>query len=158
VSDNVAQAIEEATVGLIDKLNTNVAIANVVMALLGRLVIIAAQRGKPIEGIALESPQWSGNGLRAKITFNSLSIIPYGVWSGQSDVMKYALSRSAHLAKVFQKNPGLIKFFTELVMKLDAFSSSRGIQWVDLQLSKAFITPSDVLVLNVAKEHTGRWS
>lgn len=159
MSQNVAEAVAGRNLTLFEKMASNESLANVIMALIGRLVIMAHQSGKPIEGIALEPPVWLGRQARSRITFNTLSITrsPFGLWSPADDLQKYCASKSAHLAKVFDKNQGVKIFFSKLISEIENFCDHKRIAWKDLKVEKAFITPENTLVLKFSKEHVGLW-
>ena len=157
MSKNVAEAIEGRNLSQFEKLISNEQVANVVMALLGKLVVMSAQAGKPMEGISVGDPIWNGRSLKAKIEFNSLSIAPMGLWQEAPDFVRYAQSRSQHLAKAFDKNPGLSRFFTKMLHMIEVFCEHKGLQFADLKVEKAFITPENMMVLTFSKEHVGLW-
>lgn len=157
MSHSVAQAIESRSQSLFEKLVSNVDVANIVMALIGRLVIMATEQGKPIEGIAVENAEWSGRSLRARVRFNSVVLPSATLWQKQSDLHRYAESRARHLAKVFDKNPGLLRFFNDLAVKLESFCETKRLNFSDLKFEKSIITKENLLILNVAKNHLNPW-
>lgn len=157
MSRNVAEAIEGRAATLFEKMISNSDVSNVIMALVGRLVIMAHQLGKPIEGISVASPTWSGRKLTARIEFHSLMLTPPSLWAGQSDLKRYVASKSANMALVFDKNPGLLRFFNDLIGKLDQFCTHKSVEFRNLKLEKSIITPDNVLMMSVAKDHLGKW-
>jgi hypothetical protein len=157
MSKNVAEAVQARSLSQFEKLISNEQLSNVVMALLGKLVVMSAQASKPIEGIAVSDPCWNGRSLKARIEFNSLSIAPMGLWHEAPDVVRYAQARSQHLAKAFDKNPGLSRFFTKMLHMIEAFCEHKGLQFADLKVEKAFITPGNMMVITFNKEHVGLW-
>jgi len=157
VALNPAQAIESKSQTLFDKLVSNGELSNVVMAILGQLVIISSQQGKPIEGIVLGHPNWLGRSIRSKVAFNSLAIPSMGFWRGEDDLARYAQGRAANLARVFDKNPGVLKFFTSLIKEIDLFCTYKGIDFKDVKVEKAIITSEYVMIITLSKEHVGLW-
>ena len=157
MSQNVAEAIETKSGNLFDKLCSNGDVSNLIMALVGRLVIMAHQMGKPLEGIAIDKAVWSGRKLSARIVFNSLIIPSPGIWAGQSDLKIYVASKAANLARVFDKNSGVLVFFNDFVNKLDQFCTHKSIAFKDLKLEKSIITPDNILMVSVSIDHLGKW-
>jgi hypothetical protein len=155
--ESPAQAIESKSKSLYDKLITNQEVSSVIMAILGQLVIISSQQGKPIEGIVLGSPNWLGRSIRSKVAFNAVSIPSMGLWRGDDDMLRYARGRAAHLSKVFDKNPGVLKFFTTLIKEIDLFCTYKGIDFKDVKIEKAIITTDYVMIITLSKEHMGIW-
>lgn len=159
MSRNVADVLEGRASTLFEKIASNNAIANVIMALLGRLVIMAQQYGKPIEGISLDAPIFFGRSIRARIKFNTLSLTrsPLGLWAPADDLVKYAQSRSMHLAKVLERNHGVQIFFSKFCEEIDNFCKHKQIKWSDLKIEKAIISQNNLMVVSFSKEHVNLW-
>jgi len=159
MSRNVADALESRSSSLFEKIASNAAISNVLMALLGRMVIMAQQAGKPIEGISLDRPIFFGRSIRARVKFNTLSLTrsPLGLWAPADDLLRYAQSRSVHLAKVLERNNGVRVFFAAFCEEIDNFCNHKSIKWSDLKVEKAIITQDNLLVVTFSKEHVDLW-
>jgi hypothetical protein len=159
MAKNVADVLEGRASTLYEKIGSNLAVSNVLMALLGRLVIMAQQNGKPIEGISLDTPIFFGRSIRARIKFNTLSMTrsPLGLWAPADDLVKYTQSRSMHLAKVLERNNGVKVFFAKFCEEIDQFCKHKQIKWSDLKIEKALITPDNLMVVTFSKEHVSLW-
>jgi hypothetical protein len=79
------------------------------------------------------------------------------LWRGEEDIAHYVQGRAAHLGKVFYKNPGVLKFFTTLIKEIDLFCTHKGIDFKDVKIEKAIITPNYVMIITLSKEHVGLW-
>lgn len=128
-----------------------------IMGLISRLVIMAHQYGKPIQGIFISSPKWSGRKITAHIEFNSLLVVSHGMWGGKSDLRDYVGSKARHMSMVFDKNPRILHFFTELVQMIDSFCETKRIPFADVKLEKSVITPDNVLMVSVSTDHLNKW-
>lgn len=158
MSQNVYEQLAIEKKNLADKLGENAEIGNIVLALLGRLIILSQERGRPIEGIATAPLLNSklGNGdlvIRSKITFNALSIIRPAMWQLQSDFARYTLSKARGLALALQRNPKLSDFFENIVEAIDQWCRSENVQFPGVRVKQAIISnPGDVLVLKVGRK------
>jgi hypothetical protein len=157
MSQNVYEQLAQDKKTLADKLGTNTELGNVVLALLGRLIIVAQERGKPIEGITLAPLLNSrlGNGdlvIRSKVTFSSLSIYRPAMWKLTSEFARYAQAKAAGLAQGLQRNPRLADFFEQVVEAVDQWTHGAGVQFGGVHVKQAILSnPGDVLVLKVGK-------
>ena len=141
MSQNVAQVVEGRASTMFEKLAQNVDLANVVMGFLGRIIIMCQQRGRPIQGVDATPVVVSKDEFRFGISFNDLVITPMGIWQPQGDLMSYAKSRSAHLAKALERNNKLIRTFTDLVERVEKYCERNRIPFRDFKIKKAYNHP-----------------
>ena len=153
---SVGQAISSRQATLYEKLATNGEVANSVMALIGRLVIECANRGKQVAGISTSSIIAANGEFKFNIIYHSINSPTLGLWQPQNDIKNYVASKSAHLAKVLDANPRLIKTIEDLIDQIDRFCDHKGVAFKDFKVDKLFITKEDTFVLK-SKSHLDRW-
>jgi hypothetical protein len=141
MSQNVAEALEGRASNLFEKLSENQDLANVVMGFLGRIIMMCHQQGKPIQGVDCSEVTTFDGDFRFSLTFNDLLISPMGLWQPTGDLISYAKSRSVHLAKALESNGKLVKTLSRLVEIIERHCESRGKQFKNFQIKKAFIHP-----------------
>jgi hypothetical protein len=155
--ENVSDNIQSKRKGLYDKICENKEVANLLMALLSNLVILCHRKGKPIEGIAFESPREFNGEITARIWFRSLSIPSVGIWGAKEDFRKYATQYSRQLYKALDKNPRISPFFEQVVEILSKYGERKGLEFKDVAMKKAIITKDDILVIKLGKETLDKW-
>lgn len=139
MSKNVSEVIESRNSTLFEKLASNNDLSNVIMGFLGRIVLMCQQTGKPIEGVETTMVNEYDGDFRFGIVFHDIFISPMGIWQGQGDVVNYARSKSVHLAKVLERNAGIIRTFTNLVEVVEGFCDRKGIRFSEFTVRKAII-------------------
>lgn len=156
----MAQSVFEVMAGrqqsLLEKLGENPDLCNLVLALLGKAIVICSQRGLPLEGI--EMGTLTATDLptrdvvfRAPITFHPLPVTAASIWPPQSDFAHYTRSKAYGLGMALQKNPKLAVFFQSLVQAIETYAQHRGLQFGKLKVQKSIISTSNVLVLQVGE-------
>jgi hypothetical protein len=141
MSSNVAETIEGRQSTLFEKLSSNNDLANVIMAFLGKIVLMCHQRGKPIQGVETTDVVEVNDEFRFGLSFNDLVITPMGIWQNQGSILHYAQSRSVHLAKALERNGKIMRTFTQLVEAVEKRCQRKGMSFKDFKLKKAIIHP-----------------
>jgi hypothetical protein len=141
MSNNVAEVLEGRATTLFEKLAQNNDLSNVIMAFLGRIVLMCNKMGKPIEGVITTEVNESNDEFRFGVTFNSLIMSPPGLWQAQGDILTYAKARSIHLAKALERNNKLMHTFTNLVEAVSRYCDRKGLSFKDFKIKKAFVHP-----------------
>lgn len=159
MSKSVATAIEGRSQTLFEKIISNNDVANMIMALVSQLVIMSNQKGTPIEGIRISEPIWSDNNtLSARIEFSAINLTQsLGIWNTQDDMRNYVASKSAHLAKVFDRNPNVLTAFRNIVNSFDKFCDQKRIKFSSLKFEKSIISRENILAIIISKEHFNKW-
>jgi hypothetical protein len=158
MSQNVYEELaDQKSVLLVDKLGTNSHVGNVVLGFLARIIIIAAQRGKPGAGVEMapiESQELSNGDmvLRSHITFHDMAVTNNAIFQPQSDFAKYARAKAQSMAYALETNPKLSFFFEALTTRLEQYCTHKKIDFVDLKVKQSIISTSDVLVLKVGRK------
>ena len=158
MSQTVYDQLASKKESLADRFGLNPELGNVVLALLGRLVIICQERGKPIEGIIIGpiATTQSNNKdltLRAHVIFGSVAVSRSAMWQLQTDFAKYAQSKAAGLALALQRNPTLANFFEDLAMCVDNWSKEIRLPFENIKVKQSIISvPGDIFVLKLGKE------
>lgn len=143
---------------LIEKMISNIQVANLFMGLLGKTFVMAVhEKSKPFEGVEFSPVTIQGGEFRFRITFSSISVQKQTLWQFGSDFNNYVAGRSARMAEALNKNPGFIKFFEDLIEKMNVFCRHKGIRFADLKIRHVFFTHNDVGVIQVNKQHLTRW-
>lgn len=141
---------------LVERLATNPDLCNFILALLGRSIILCAEKGTPLEGIEIadftaeDLPE--GDVLfKARIEFHMLPITAASLWPPQSDFAQYTRSKAHGLGMALEKNPRLNAFFQTMVEMIEKYADHKGIQFGRLKAQKALITTDNILMLQVGK-------
>lgn len=130
------------------KATENGQMANLFMALLGKMIVEAAQRGKPIQGIAISRPSITNSRLSAHIVFHGIhtSIGVPILDRRYDDVGEYVKARSMGLSMAMAKNTAFTKFLSELFEVLESFCKHKGWPYKALKVSAAFLDKDDNLI------------
>lgn len=139
---------------LLERLGQNPDLCNFVLALLGRSIVLCAERGLPLQGIEFDSIQAqdlpTGDVVfRARVIFGRMPVNAASIWPPQSDFAKYARSKAHGLGMALHKNPKLNEFFQTLVEHVEKYADHKGYQFGRLKVQKAIITTADIMVLQV---------
>lgn len=143
---------------LLEKLGTNTDLCNFVLGLLGRIVIMATQRGIPRSGVTLGplAQELRINGdlsIRSKVSFNRLVVNAPAMWTLQSDFAKYAQAKARGLGLALQENPKVAASFQDLLEVVERWAEDKGLPFRDVKVKQAIISnPGDMLVLKVGKD------
>lgn len=157
MSQNVYEQLAQTKKPLADKMGENAELGNVILGFLGRIIMMAIERGKPIEGVTTAPLLASrlGNGdlvIRSKVVFYPLPIHPPALWRLQSDFARYTQGKAHGLAQALQKNAKLAGFFQEVVECIESWANERGMQFGAIRVKQSIISnPGDVFVLKVGK-------
>lgn len=150
MSQNVSQQIADTKPLLLQKIEENGEIANVLMALLGKLVINYRTQGE----IRMAPIMVEDNEFRSRIIViqNPLARPPRLVM--HNDLRDYMVAKNIALAKVLTLNKDIADFFQELVSRLVAYSDFKNIPFKELRVIQggAFITKDHEFVLRVGRE------
>jgi hypothetical protein len=158
MSNNVSQLLETEKPRLLEKMVTNPDLCNVVLALLGRCLIEAQNRSKPMEGIALGELQseQSPDGdlvMRSKVEFHSVALTNPAVWPLQSNFALYVRAKAQGMAMALQKNPKLGVFFESLVERIESYAAHKQIPFDTVVVKQSMISnPGDMLVLKIGRK------
>ena len=146
------QHLLETKTPLAATLATNNEVCGVLAALLGRVVIIAAQRGVPINGVRMGQLHASGQGqFTSRISFNHAALILPVSIEGKGSFEDYLANKGVQLAKVLAMNQSMGAFFEALTERLVAYAKTKGAAFSDLWVYNdgAFISNDDELVVRV---------
>ncbi len=160
MAENVAQALQDNATTIFERLSQNVDVANVVMGFIGRITILCAQLGKPVQGVDMGSFQESGGDFKATLTFNTLLISPPSIWTANryDDLKGYVGARNISMARVLESNVRLLAGLRGLVQTIEKFCDRKRIRFQDFKVKKAFITPDNrVCVVKSGVETLDRW-
>lgn len=158
MSQNVYEELaDQKSEALVDKLGGNSHLGNVVLGFLGRIIVIAAERGKPGAGVELApmTAEEQSNGdliVRSRLTFHDVAITNNAIFQPQSDFAKYARAKARSMALTLETNPKMAFFFEALTLRLEQYTAHKGIAFAALKVKQAIISTSDILVLKVGKE------
>lgn len=147
MSENVLQQLETKSQGLAAKMQDNIEVAKVFMGFLGRVILMAAQKGLPVEGITFSNPQMEEKRITAHITFTSLSVPTGQLYGRSSNFQEFVGAKSKNMARALQRNPGIVTFFDRVLRLIDGYADFKGIPFARLKVYKAFIDPDNNLVL-----------
>ena len=138
---------------LAKKIEGNAQIANLYMALLGKLVVESQKRGKPMAGITIGKVMASGMTLKFRVNFSSLIMppTPEFVNSRYSDEYDYIAAKAKGLAVAMQRNPEFIRLLNDLVGTCERIASFKCIPFNYLRVKQAFLgKDEDILVIELA--------
>ena len=150
---SVATHLEDTRSRLLKKLYKNEDLCNVVIALLGRLTLMAHGRGGP-KSIRISDVQEHGNGeFRARISFAPVSLRTPSRPTPKNDLMDYMASKNIALASVLAYNTDVADFFQTLVGKIEQYAAFKSIPFYRLKVltGGAFISKDNELVIRVGK-------
>lgn len=154
MSTNVFEQIAGTKPVLTTKLMGNSDLSNLLMAWLGRLVLMCQSVGAPIEGIQIGVLKVNGSEFRAKINFSTLSLSrTSSVISGRDDFYEFAKAKSFGLAQALTKNPDLMVFFQKLVEAIDRHCVNKGWDFKTVRMPYSFISPDNYLVIKVQRHY-----
>ena len=148
--ENASQAIASDKPYLLEKIEQNTDIANVLIAMLGKLVISYRTAGQikmaPIQVIDNEFRS------RVEVVGTPLSLPPQLVM--HNDLRDYMTAKNIALARVLTLNKPIADFFQELVMRLVAYADFHHIAFKDLRVvqGSAFISKDNKFVIKVGRE------
>lgn len=133
-------------------LATNNEVCGVLAALLGRVVIEAANRGIPITGVRMGTLRATGKGVfTSRISFSHDALwIPAGI--GQKGSLEdYLANKGVQLAKVLAMNHSMGVLFEALTEKLVEYAKTNGAPFSDIWVHNegAFVSKDDELVIKV---------
>lgn len=158
MSHNVYEELsEQKSESLVQKLGTNNHIGNVVLGFLGRIIVLAAERGKPGTGVETSPMEVSeqSNGdliIRSRLTFHDIAITNNAIFEPQSDFAKYARAKAHSMAVALETNPKLSFFFEAMTQRIEQYALHKGIAFAALKVKQSIISTSDILVLKVGRE------
>ena len=152
MSKSVAEEIGNEKPRLLAKICENEDVANVLIALLGKLVITYRTAGE----IRFSPLQVTDNEFRSRISIIENPIIKPPQLAVRNDLRDYMASKNISLAKVLLLNRHVADFFQELVSRMVNYCDFRHIQFKDLKIitGGAFISKDGELVIRVGKDNT----
>ena len=153
MSKSVGQHLDATAPAVAARVVDNKDLCNFFMGLLGRLIVLAAQRGLPLEGIRVAAPEMSERRITARVSFSALAvpapaIFGAGVASGD-DFRHYAASKSVYMARAMEKNPEFGRYFERALHLVEGWCADHGKDFRAAKVWKAFISPDDVIVLHM---------
>lgn len=152
MSDTAFHHLLDTKTELARTLNQNNEICGVLAALLGRVVIIAAQRGVSITNVRMGTLRSTGDGtFTSRISFNHLGLtIPVGI-EPKGSLEDYLANKGVQLAKVLAMNPSMGVLFEALTAKIVDYAKTKGVNFSEVWVYNegAFISRDDELVVKV---------
>jgi len=126
----------------------NLDIAKTLQALMSNLIHICGQRGVSVAAVEFGDIAIEGRLFKSQLRFRAAAgyIQPF---SQQSDFHTYLQQKQLKVARAFEANPHLGKFFTKMVNALTLHARMRGIRYRDLKVDKAIIDHNYVLVMHL---------
>ena len=146
MSENVLQQLE-GTTRIVARIENNLDLCNVFMALLGRTCLMAAQRGLPVEGISFGEPTVTEKRISARVTFSGLTISSHAIFGRGTSFDEWAASKSQGMAAAMKRNPNFGTFFEKVLRVVDGFCADKGRDFKHVKVYKAFIDPDNTIVL-----------
>lgn len=142
---------------LLSKLESNGQLANLVMGIVGKVVWECARRTIPVNGVTFGEVFVNTGDFTFSIHFSRIAGPYTGLVNPQSTVRDYIAAKSENLSRCVDANPGFAKLIEDFVRKVDSYCRHKNVDFVDWRVEKAFLTPSDVMVIKSAKTLKGRW-
>lgn len=152
MAETVGQQLAEKSAAVAFKASENIQMANLFMALLGKAIVEARQRGKPIEGVTFDRPFMTGKSIQVKVNFSGLQTdlsIPM-LDRRYDDVGKFVMANSAGLALAMRRNPQFSKLLAALFDMLELFCKHKGWAYKDLKVDQAFLDKEDFLIIKLS--------
>lgn len=153
MSMNVFEQIQGTKPLLTRKLMENMDLSNLLMAWLGRLILMCQSVGCPIEGVQIGELQVMGGEFKARISFNQLALVRAPESMYRDDFFEFAQAKSAAMARAMTKNPDLMKFFQKLVEAIDKHCTYKGWDFKTVRIVYSYITPDNMLVMRVRRQY-----
>jgi hypothetical protein len=155
---NVTQEMVDRKPLLLQKIESNPDLANVLLALLGRIILESAAKGYKINGVRLSEIHEVGNGdFRCRISYQDTSLIVPVKIMARSDFATYMAGKNIAMARALSINPSIAQFFEAVTMRLEQYAEHKRIPFPELKVltGGAFISRDNELVIRVGKEDTG---
>jgi len=155
MSETVAQELVDKKPLLLQKIESNEDLANVLMALLGRLVLECTSKGFKLNAIRFSDLSEKDGRFQARISYlqNSL-FVPTKTIQPRNDFISYLASKNSALVAVLRVNEHVAKLFETLVARIEQYAFHKSIPFNELQVltNGAFISRDNDLVITVGKE------
>jgi hypothetical protein len=152
VSDTAFHHLLDTKTPLARVIGSNAEVCQVLAGLLGKIVIMAAEKGVPINGVYMGELRASGGGqFTSRITFNYRPLtIPIGI-EPKGSLEDYLANKGIQLAKVLAMNPSVGRLFESLTSKLVEYAKTKGVNFSELWVYNegAFISRDDEMVIKV---------
>ena len=150
MSKNASQAIANNKPLLLQRIEENEEIANVLIALLGKLVIQYSKAGQ----IIMSPVGCSDNEFTSRITVVDRPLITPPQLVMHNDLRDYMAAKNIALAKVLTLNKHIADFFQELVSRISAYADFKGIPFKDLRVvqGSAIISKDNVFAMKVGRD------
>lgn len=147
---NVSEQIASEKPLLLAKIEENTDVANVLIALLGKLVLDYRTAGQ----IKMSPIQIVGNEFRSRIEIvaNPMALPPQLVM--HNDLRDYMAAKNIALARVLTLNKHIADFFQDLVERIVAYSDFHHIPFKDLKViqGSAIISQDNEFSIKVGRE------
>jgi len=154
MSDTVGRYLDGQGGGTAEKAAENVQLANLFMGLLGRMIVEAQQRGKPLEAIAIGRPEVvNGTTIAARVEWRS--IIPASsagaefISSRYSDVGDFIAAKAAGLSRACARNPQFVRFLNSFFGVVENLCRHKGWKFEDVRVTRAILSKEDSLVITL---------
>jgi hypothetical protein len=157
MSDNVFEQLEDESPRFRAKLETNQDLCNVLIALLGRIILVSQSFGRGVNAARLGPVSEYGNGeFRMSLFYLTTTLVTPISVTRKSALRDYMFAKQISLARVLSVNPQIADRFQELIEQIDRWATHKRIPFCDLKVitGGAFISRDLDVVIRVAKEDT----